>query len=55
MQKNTLQNISKEVQYGLGLQSEKYKGLDIVFHGGGTSGYRSYILHVPSQNSPSCF
>lgn len=49
MQKNTLQNISKEVQYGLGLQSEKYKGLDIVFHGGGTSGYRSYILHVPSQ------
>ncbi|MCT3833465.1 beta-lactamase family protein [Elizabethkingia anophelis] len=49
MQKNTLQNINKEVQYGLGLQSEKYKGLDIVFHGGGTSGYRSYILHVPSQ------
>lgn len=49
MQKNTLLNISEEVQYGLGLQSEKYKGLDIVFHGGGTSGYRSYILHVPSQ------
>jgi len=49
MQKNTLQNISEEVQYGLGLQSEKYKGLDVVFHGGGTSGYRSYILHVPLQ------
>ncbi|WP_426479339.1 serine hydrolase domain-containing protein [Chryseobacterium sp. CBSDS_008] len=50
MQKNTVLISGKKVQYGLGLQTEKYKGLDIVFHGGGTVGYRTYILHVPSQN-----
>jgi len=49
MQKNTLLSTGKTVEYGLGLQTEKYKGLDIVFHGGGTVGYRAYILHVPSQ------
>lgn len=49
MQKNTVLNYGKNIEYGLGLQTEKYKGLDIVFHGGGTVGYRTYILHVPSQ------
>ncbi|RZJ46486.1 MAG: class A beta-lactamase-related serine hydrolase, partial [Flavobacterium sp.] len=49
MQKNTVLNSGKNIEYGLGLQTEKYKGLDIVFHGGGTVGYRTYILHIPSQ------
>ncbi|KFF08318.1 serine hydrolase domain-containing protein [Chryseobacterium luteum] len=49
MQKNTVLSSGKNLEYGLGLQTEKYKGLDIVFHGGGTVGYRTYILHVPSQ------
>lgn len=49
MQKNTVLNSGKNIEYGLGLQTEKYKGLDIVFHGGGTVGYRTYILHVPAQ------
>ncbi|WP_223608875.1 serine hydrolase [Chryseobacterium sp. OSA05B] len=49
MQKNTALNTGKTIEYGLGLQTEKYKGLDLVFHGGGTVGYRAYILHVPSQ------
>jgi len=49
MQKNTVLNYGRNIEYGLGLQTEKYKGLDIVFHGGGTVGYRTYILHVPSQ------
>jgi len=34
-------------QYGLGLEAKTYKGLDLVFHGGGDAGYRSYILNVP--------
>lgn len=50
MQQNTILNSGKPVEYGLGLQTERYKGLDIVFHGGGTVGYRTYILHVPSQH-----
>ena len=49
MQKNTVLNSGKNIEYGLGLQTEKYKGLDLVFHGGGTVGYRTYILHIPSQ------
>lgn len=49
MQKNTVLSSGKNIEYGLGLQTEKYKGLDIVFHGGGTVGYRTYILHIPSQ------
>jgi len=49
MQNNTVLNSGENIEYGLGLQTEKYKGLDIVFHGGGTVGYRTYILHVPSQ------
>ncbi|RIV67632.1 serine hydrolase domain-containing protein [Flagellimonas aequoris] len=47
MQKPTKLNSGKVVQYGLGLEFKNYKGLNLVFHGGGDSGYRSYILHVP--------
>lgn len=36
--------------YGLGLFTETYKGLKTVFHGGGTGGYRAYILHVPAHS-----
>lgn len=39
-----------DLGYGLGLISETYKGLRTVFHGGGTAGYRAYILHVPKHN-----
>lgn len=49
MQKSTILSSGKTIEYGLGLQTEKYKGLDVAFHGGGTAGYRAYILHVPSQ------
>lgn len=49
MKKNTVLRSGKQIEYGLGLQTESYKGTDIVFHGGGTVGYRSYILNVPSQ------
>ncbi|WP_454046041.1 serine hydrolase domain-containing protein [Chryseobacterium sp. Marseille-Q8038] len=50
MQQSTILNTGEKIQYGLGLQTGKYKGLDIVFHGGGTASYRSYILHVPAYN-----
>lgn len=38
-----------DLGYGLGLLSETYKGLETIFHGGGTAGYRAYILHVPEH------
>lgn len=49
MQAVTILNSEKEINYGLGLQIGNYKGIDIVFHGGGTASYRSYILHVPKH------
>ncbi len=38
-----------DLGYGLGYLTETYKGLKTVFHGGGTAGYRAYILHVPDH------
>lgn len=50
MQEATILNSGQVIKYGMGLQFENYKGLDIVFHGGGTAAYRSYILHIPKHN-----
>ncbi|WP_157961127.1 serine hydrolase domain-containing protein [Lutibacter citreus] len=49
MEQATLLNSGKIINYGLGLQFDSYKGVEIVFHGGGTAAYRSYILHVPKH------
>lgn len=49
MEQATYLNSGKKINYGLGLQFGTYKGLDIVFHGGGDVGYRSYILHIPKH------
>ncbi|WP_338768986.1 serine hydrolase domain-containing protein [Bernardetia sp. ABR2-2B] len=49
MEQATYLKSGKKINYGLGLQFGKYKGLDIVFHGGGDVAYRSYILHVPKH------
>lgn len=50
MQEPTMLTHGEEIEYGLGLQFEKYKGIDIVFHGGGTEGYRAYLLHIPKKD-----
>ncbi|RNL89841.1 class A beta-lactamase-related serine hydrolase [Sinomicrobium pectinilyticum] len=49
MQEKTTLNSGKARHYGLGLEFKDYKGLKVVFHGGGDAGYRSYILHVPEH------
>ncbi len=49
MQIITVLNSGKKINYGLGLQFDNYKGIDVVFHGGGTGSYRSYILHAPKH------
>ncbi|WNB18036.1 serine hydrolase domain-containing protein [Marivirga arenosa] len=48
MQKPSQLNSGQSISYGLGLETKKYKGLEVVFHGGGDVGYRSYILHIPA-------
>lgn len=47
MTKPTTLNSGETIRYGLGLETKTYKGLELVFHGGGDAGYRSYILNVP--------
>lgn len=43
----TVLNSGETIRYGLGQESKTYKGLELVFHGGGDAGYRSYIVTVP--------
>lgn len=50
MLEHTILNDGIQEEYGLGLYTGKYKGLNIVYHGGGTGGYRAYILHVPEHD-----
>ena len=42
-------NNGELIPYALGQELKSYKGLDIVFHGGGDAGYRSYLLRVPKH------
>jgi len=41
-------NNGQQIPYGLGQETKRYKGLDVVFHGGGDAGYRAYLLRVPA-------
>jgi len=47
MTKPSILNSGEITRYGLGLETKTYKGLELVFHGGGDAGYRSYVLTVP--------
>lgn len=40
-------NSGETNRYGLGLETKTYKGMELVFHGGGDGGYRCYSLTVP--------
>ncbi len=35
--------------YALGQEFRSYRGLNMVFHGGGDAGYRSYLIRVPEK------
>ncbi|MBK9416848.1 MAG: beta-lactamase family protein [Flavobacteriales bacterium] len=36
--------------YGIGLDRKEYRGQQVVFHGGGLAGYRSYLVRVPAHD-----
>ncbi|MBQ0734199.1 serine hydrolase domain-containing protein [Aquimarina celericrescens] len=42
-------NNGEIIPYALGQELKVYKGLDVIFHGGGDAGYRSYLLRVPEH------
>jgi CubicO group peptidase (beta-lactamase class C family) len=42
-------NSGEQIPYGLGEETKNYKGLEVIFHGGGDAGYRVYLLRVPEH------
>lgn len=50
MKEKSKLNSGELIPYGLGLENQVYKGLDIVFHGGGIGRYGSRILIIPEHN-----
>ncbi len=38
------------LSYALGQELKNYKGLNVIFHGGGDAGYRSYLLRIPEHH-----
>jgi CubicO group peptidase (beta-lactamase class C family) len=41
-------NSGQRIPYALGQEIKTYKGLEVIFHGGGDAGYRAYLLRVPA-------
>ncbi|MFK7973155.1 MAG: serine hydrolase domain-containing protein [Bacteroidia bacterium] len=46
--RSTLNN-GETFRYALGLELKAYKGLPVVFHGGGDAGYKAYLLAIPDH------
>jgi hypothetical protein len=42
-------NNGKKLGYALGLSYEKYRGLELVGHGGADAGFRTYAVRVPAH------
>ncbi len=49
MKEQGVLNSGEIIPYALGQELKKYKGLDVIFHGGGDAGFRSYLLRVPEH------
>lgn len=43
-------NNGESIAYGLGIENRTYKGLNVLFHGGGDADYGSYIIRIPEQH-----
>ena len=50
MKEKSKLNNGELIPYGLGLENQVYKGLNVIFHGGGIGRYGSRILIIPEQN-----
>ncbi len=47
MKEKSKLNNGEIISYALGQEVKEYKGLNVIFHGGGDAGYRSYLLRIP--------
>lgn len=49
MKEKSRLNNGEIISYALGQETKAYKGLNVIFHGGGDAGYRSYLLRIPEH------
>lgn len=49
MSRRGILNSGVVLPYAAGQELKRYKGVDVVFHGGGDAAYRSYLLRVPEH------
>jgi CubicO group peptidase (beta-lactamase class C family) len=42
-------NSGEVISYALGQELKEYKGLNVIFHGGGDAGYSSYLVRIPEN------
>src|SRR5262249_40460194 len=48
-------NDQRTIDYAMGLYVGHYRGLPIVYHSGGSGGYRAYLLRFPEEHfSAAC-
>ena len=50
MKEKSRLNNGEIIPYALGQENKIYKGLNVIFHGGGIAGYGSYVLRIPEEN-----
>jgi CubicO group peptidase (beta-lactamase class C family) len=50
MKEKSQLNNGEIIPYALGQETKIYKGLNVIFHGGGIAGYGSYLLRIPEHN-----
>lgn len=46
----SLLNSGETIPYGLGMETKLYRGVKVVFHGGGDAAFRAYLLYLPKYN-----
>lgn len=50
MKEKSKLNNGEILSYALGQEVKNYKGLNVIFHGGGIASYRAYLLRIPEKN-----
>ncbi len=49
MQRSGVLTTGEPLTYAMGLDHKEYRGIPVVFHGGGIAAYRAYLVRVPAH------
>ncbi|HRF80987.1 MAG TPA: serine hydrolase domain-containing protein [Flavobacteriales bacterium] len=50
MQRSGVLTTGEPLTYAMGLDHKEYRGIPVVFHGGGIAAYRAYLVRVPAHD-----